>query len=368
MNLLGRCASLAVILVMLFLMVSCGGGDVPVSSVPPVSSALSEPESIAQEPQLLPLPLATDFDALTGLARSEGMLEGQRPVAVMVSNDVRSLPQRGLSAASVLVEMETEGGITRLMAMYSDYRTLPQVGPVRSTRDQFVQMAYPTNAIMSHIGTSVYARNLLQVLDYESVDGIYLGENSFWFDDVRGGPGAKLNEYCWFTDAGLLWTGMEYLDIAPTADVRAMFNFSDEPYSGGEDAAVIYATFSDVSSTYFTYDAAQGVYVKMRDNAHHTDEDGTWLVYDNLFLLSANITLKPDGLCTEFDFSGGDGYYFSGGKVYPIMWQKGGPAEALRMFDASGEELRVAPGKSYMGIISNESPTAVRWEETLPTA
>ena len=44
-----------------------------------------------------------------------------RAVAVMVNNITAARPQRGLSQADILVESKVEGGITRFMAIYSDY-------------------------------------------------------------------------------------------------------------------------------------------------------------------------------------------------------------------------------------------------------
>lgn len=326
-----------------------------VQSVPPVSEAPPpepEPEPEPPNPLDTPLPLAGEVTALTGLARPEGMLEGQRPVAVMVATDARSLPQRGLAAADVLVEMLTEGGITRLMALYDDYRTMPQVGPVRSTRDQFLQFGLPVNAIFSHIGTSTYARNLLDVLAYKTVDGLSLGRTAFWFDEVRYDPlSGKLKEHCWFTDAGLLWAGMEVLDVYTTGEVRTLFHFSDVPTPPEGQANSILAAFSAAAASGFVYDAATGLYTKTIFENVHADEDGTPLQYTNVLLLECGISLKPDGLVTEFDMSGGSGWYFTAGGVKPLTWVKGNPQDALRLFDAVGEEIAVARGKSYVGML-----------------
>lgn len=329
-------------------------------ALPPSSQAQSAGGALA------PLPLAVGFNALTGLAPPEGMLDGQRPVAVMVANNTRSLPQRGLAAADVMVELVTEGGITRLMALYADYRAVPQVGPVRSTRDAFVQLGYPGSAILVHIGSSVYAGNLISVLGYKDIDGIELGSTAFWFDAARGGPAGMRNEYCWFTDAELIWKGMEYIDVVPTAEVRSLFVFSDTPGAPSGRAGAVHAVYSPAAATSFAYSEAQGLYTKLINGAPHTDEDGTALCYQNVFLLRCGISLKPDGQCTEFDLSGGDGYYFTGGGVTPLTWTKGGPESALRLFDAAGNELAVARGKSYIGFLPADAPGAISWDAPVP--
>ncbi len=334
----------------------------PASSAPPQSQSAPQPPAM---PVLQPLPLATNINALTGLPRPEGMPEGQRPVALSIPNNIQALPQAGVAQADVVVEMLTEGGITRLLAMYADYRALPLVGPVRSTRDQFVQFAMPTNSILAHIGTSVYARNLLQVAGYASVDGLYLGTTSFWFDDERTKPrpGGKLAEYCWFTSAELFQAGLDANQINPVGEVRTLFNFTTDAIPMDAQAASISVAYSDADQAQagFAYNTEDGLYHKSIAGAPHTDMDGAPLAYHNVFLLWCDITLKPDGQCTEFDFSGGEGCYFTQGGVKALVWRKGGPEDALRLFTPQGEELPVMPGKSYVGFVPNNREDAVAY-------
>ena len=61
----------------------------------------------------------------------------------MVNNIVAARPQRGLSKADILFEIKVEGGITRFMPVFTDYKTVGEVGPVRSGRDQFFRLILP---------------------------------------------------------------------------------------------------------------------------------------------------------------------------------------------------------------------------------
>lgn len=366
MILIKKCTAFLLALVLSAVLVACGEQSSSVSAnagLPvdgqdqsPVQSQI-EPEEPREELQeLQPLPLASGINALTGLPAGETLADGQRPVAVMVSNNPPSYPQRGLAAADVLVEMVTEGGITRLMAMYADYSTMPQVGPVRSTRDQFVQFALPTGAVQVHIGTSVYARNLLAVTGVQTVDGIYLGKTSFWFDEQRTLPKGegKANEYCWFTDAQLVWNGLEHEDIAPTGEVSQLFRFAQNPATASTEAGVVNAIYSSEMWSGFIYDPETGLYGKTSLGSWHTDEDGAQISFTNLFILNCNITMKADGMLSEFDFYKGTGLYVTAGGVQEITWQKGGPVDALRLLDSNGRELEVQPGKSYIGFVPDD--------------
>ena len=97
-----------------------------------------------------------DADILTGAERSTN----SRPVAVMVNNIANSQrqnarPQRGIGSADLLIEAKVEGGITRLCAVFSDADSIPEVGPIRSGRDQFLQLLMPWDILYYHDGESI---------------------------------------------------------------------------------------------------------------------------------------------------------------------------------------------------------------------
>lgn len=366
-------------LLSVFCLAACKSEDPSTSE--PVAPSSSGSEPVASESHSRTMPQQDlNINLLTGLARPEGMEDGARPVVVSVVNNQRALPQRGVAAADVVYEMETEGGITRLMAMYADYRTLPQVGPVRSTRDQFVQLALPSDAIMAHIGASVYARNLLSVLDYKVVDGIYLGSTSFYFDENRAQPKpeGKLNEYCFYTDAELLWNGMTAIDVWTNGEVPPLFWFADNAAPAGQDAYKLNVNFSESMGASFTYNEETSLYskniiYKQPEFAElaHADEDGTQLAFKNVFILTCPITFKPDGYVTEFDLTHGEGWYFTAGGAQKITWEKGEPTDPLLLFDANGNMLAVQRGKSYIGIVNEAIEDGItmmsKTEATAPT-
>lgn len=75
-----------------------------------------------------------------------------RALAVLIDN-VNGYPQSGLAEATMIVEMPVEGGLTRLMAFYDRVDPL-RVGPVRSARDYFVEIAQRTRSVLVHDGGS----------------------------------------------------------------------------------------------------------------------------------------------------------------------------------------------------------------------
>lgn len=339
-----------------FALFGCGKKNKASKQPPaPLPESMAAPNSVPPEQQreLEPLPVAKGINALTGLPKTETMFDGQRPVAIMIANNSRALPQRGVASADVIYEMLTEGGITRLMAMYADSTSIHTTGPVRSTRDQFVQFAYPSKAVLAHIGASVYGSNLIKHLGYQTLDGIHLGTIAFGFDAARclPRPGGKLNEYCWFTDSGPIAEGMKVKEIPASAEVRTLFKFAKSPEEMRPDALRITASYSDVSASEFNFLPEEGLYSKTIFGQIHADEDGTPLRFTNVILLRCNIGQKEDGVLPDFDLAGGDGYYFHGGGAQALRWEKGDPTKPLRLFDLDGDELEIQPGKSYIGLV-----------------
>lgn len=298
-----------------------------------------------------------EFNYITGEPFADNETKSNRPVAVMIDNHKLALPQSGLESADIIYEMVTEGGITRLMAVYSNLSDIAIAGPVRSARDQFVQFVLPLNAIYVHIGTSIYANDMLNFYHYQDIDGLYLGVTSFDFDKAQSAY--RPYEHCWYTKSNLIQDGITASSINTTGNLYPAFNFVDHKkgkveLKDGEDATEISFRFSDYADTAMHYNANDGKYYKDCFGAPQLDkETGNQVSFDNFFLLNTTVSLYPDGLCTNFDLSQGDGYYFYGGKYIPITWTKGLPENPIVIKDEDGNVIEVNTGKSYVAIIDS---------------
>ena len=339
------CSALLALSTAVMCLCACtAGGQVSASGAPPSgSSSAPAPSSVsqsAQEPQPQPEPetpaIVTDPSAnpLTGLAKADDWPEGMRPLAVMLDNVQAALPQRGLQSADLVYEMVTEGGITRLMAVYSDYTSMPEVGPVRSARDQHVQLMFPLGAMYLHVGGSTYAKALLSQYHYEakSLDG-YFQAGALELDAQRNLTAAI--EHCWFTSGELFsQAAAQYrLDTEMDGPQQAVFQFVpyvQEPrvLAGGE-ASQLYIRFSSYANSAFRYDAEKAQYVKSQFGAPHLDENtGEAVTFDNLLVLFTDTEKYPGGILTKVNFAwGGVGWYFNGGRCEPVRWLKGAPEQ-----------------------------------------
>ena len=314
-------------------------------------------------------------DPLTGLENVGQYVDGQRFVAVMVNNisnnaanDAR--PQWGLSEAEVLVESKVEGGITRFMALYPNVENLPeQIGPVRSARHQFFQLILPWQALYVHIGESTVQSEYRTNYEYGNLD-INLDKYGFPRDDARRATGVNI-EHTAYTNSEYLTEIIGKNDIDSAREYGStLFNFRNynlEPRTlEGDSAVSIDVVHSSTYRTYFEYDASSGKYLMSQYSARTGQispsvdaNNNEQLAFDNVILVLADIETHPNYVGNSYDIqdvdysSGGVGYYFYGGRVEKIRWQKPTPQSVMTFTDGAGHEIPVEinPGKTYLGIV-----------------
>ena len=328
-----------------------------------------EEDTVSEENEVVVTPM--DYNYLTGMPFKEGQDKSARPVGIMINNAKIALPQYGLEAADIIYEAVTEGGITRLMALYSDINDIDRAGPVRSARTQFVQMMLPLNAIYVHIGSSTTAEAMLNAYSYQDIDGIYLGSLSFRYDSELAKT--KASEHCWFTDRELIKAGIKKNDIRTKNSFYPAFDFVEyesEPRAlNGAVANTLSYEYSDYADVSFSYNRETGRYEKTAFGTPHMDAGtGNQLDFDNVFLLLAEVGVEvQNGILPDFDYSKGTGYYLNRGVCEEITWKKGEPENPLLLYNDAGEILKVNTGKSYIGILGEDMKDTIVFSEEVHT-
>ena len=276
-------------------------GDKPASS----GSTTDAPAASSSEPE--PQEPPYDPAVLTGLPKSDDYPEGQRVTAVMVNNISntsyqQARPQNGLSEADVLIEIKVEGGITRFCALFTDYRDLPEICPVRSARDQFFQLILPLQPLYVHIGESVVQTQYVKDYSYQDMD-VNLDKVGFSRDESKGNVASEHKAY---VDGEAIQKAIDKLGSDTRRDYTSpIFDFVNynEPARvlTGDNALGITIEHSQSYRTYFDWDAAAGKYLMSqysyaaRDILPSTDaNNGTQLSFDNVIVLFTDFDVYPD--------------------------------------------------------------------------
>lgn len=343
------------------------------SSAPAASS--QAPAASSSAPALPPY----DADPLTGEAkRGRG-----RIVGVMVNNICNSArqnarPQRGLSAAPVLIESKVEGNISRLCALYSGADGIPEVGPLRSGRDQFLQLIMPWQALYYHDGESVFCTQYVSQWDYA---GLNIGGKGYFntpthpqvaHRDPRGGVVAY--EHTEFTSGSEIRQAAQNAGIDLTYDYDAtFFPFADyrtgetvllDGCPGGRDVTVRHSAnyqsafhYSDPDQVYRMemYSARTG-----RFEAAVDELNSQQLAFENLLVCFAPIAAYPgdSGDVQQVQYiAGGEAFYFTRGRVRPCQWSKLAPDLPLEVTD-NGQPVTFNRGRTYLAIVDEDERDA----------
>ena len=102
-----------------------------------------------------------------------------RPIAVMIDNNINAMPQAGLLEADLVYEIIVEGGETRMMAVLKG-KDVEKIGPVRSSRHYFLDYALENDAIYVHFGWSPQAESDISTMGVNNINGLYYDGSYFW--------------------------------------------------------------------------------------------------------------------------------------------------------------------------------------------
>lgn len=292
------------------------------------------------------------------------------PVAVVVNNLDACLPQYGINDADFYYEVETEGGITRCLAVYSDISQVEAVGPVRSARTFFNSLAMSYNAPIVHCGGSDRGRNAGyedsddKISNWEHLDQTYNGKY-FYRDEDRYYYQGYNWEHTLFAkgeDLAQAMVDKGYIDDN-TEGVDYGLTFEDLVVLGGETADTVTVTFRGDKTTTMTYDAATGLYTMHQygettiDGA--TEEETT---FKNLIVLATDQWNRRDSNYSRsyYDItkSSGVGVLAIDGQIVPIQWARDGLRTSFTYTLEDGTPITLASGRTYVAIVGDTDTPA----------
>ncbi len=335
-----------------------GDTDGPVSD----TDSTFDPETSAPETE--DVLVATGFtDPLTGLPTTEA-LSKQRPVAVMINNAYKALPQPGISEFDMMYECLAEGGVTRLLFLTTDYADLPAVGSVRSSRDYFVDFVQNHDAIYVHAGGSQFAYVALKAWEIDNLDGVnsYFPPNvpTFYIDEERAKT--MSSEHTMMTSGEGIVAGISYRKYDTVRDEDSVSSFSfvefgeNRPLTDGEAAGHIVIPYTATQFPQYIYNTETGRYdrFQFKGEKHIDGNNDTQLSFDNvLILVCAHKNLNDAEGHIEVTTTGeGNGYYAYGGKYVRVLWSKPEHDSPLVITDLYGNELPLNCGKTAVNIVS----------------
>lgn len=245
---------------------------------------------------------------------------GSRAVMAVINNHPAARPQTGLVEADIVFELIAEYNITRFLALYQSQFPV-NIGPVRSARDYFVELADAYDAFFVAHGYSPEAKQLLDSGVVDHINGMQYDGTLFKRSLDRVAPH---NSYITYENVEL---AMEMTSASPNYSTKAPYAFSapgSNDKLGGQAASIEVSYGGDplFASTY-TYDAESQLYGRTSGGIATADKETSQPIEiaNVLVIETAHETIDAKGR-QEIDLtSGGQALLFREGSVQDITWR-----------------------------------------------
>lgn len=319
---------------------------------------LSQPEPKFSTPTTTtkpkPVPPPVFYSPLTGEKVTDEAATKQPVTAIMIENSPDARPQSGLKQAGVVYEAIAEGGITRFLTLHQQDK--PQlIGPVRSLRMYYVDWLAPYNASVAHVGGSAAALAEIRNGSYRDIDQFF-NSGSYWRATDRYAPH---NVYTSFERLDALNQTKGYTGSSFTGFTRTDGKPSDAP-----NATQVAINFSSaLFNTSYSYDKDTNTYKRFLAGAPHLDREDGQITPNVVIALKADMSLvMEDGYRESITTTGsGEAIIFQNGTATTATWHKADRKTNLTFTDASGKEIALNRGQTWIAAVPNGSGS-VSWQ------
>ncbi|MGE7838767.1 DUF3048 domain-containing protein [Viridibacillus arvi] len=287
----------------------------------------------------------TYFTPFTGLEVEQK--PKMRPVMVTINNHPQARPQSGLTSADLVYEMVAEGNITRLLAVFQS--ELPEnMGPVRSARDYFVDLAKGLDAFYIAHGYSPEAQRMLSAGVVDNINGMQYDGSLFQRSTDRVAPH---NSYISEENVKL---GFKKVGASLKMQKKVPFSF----YESAEDVKIEkyiskidirYGVDEQFHNTY-TFNEDSKLYERQSGGVVTKDllNDESVQVANVLFFEVNQSTVDQKGRQSLDLTSGGNGYVFQAGQKLDVKWRN---VDGVLVPYANDQPVKLVPGKSWIHLV-----------------
>lgn len=314
------------------------------------TEAPTEPDFLYQHP-------------LTGEGLAEPW-EGQ-VAAIVINNISDALPHHGVSQADMIFEIETEGGITRMLDIYTHFEDVGSIGPVRSARSFFNNVAVSFDAPLIHCGGSKYALNGNYddsgnvIPNWEHVDGRFYDGSFFFRDKDRYENQGYAWEHTLFTNGANVIKMLEYTKLYKPGSQEYGLTFAEDPQVEGQKAQQVKVSFRGGKTSEFAYNEETGLYEMSQYGSRYIDAgNGQQMAFRNVIVVYSDQWFVYDGTYNRsfYDLLGsGEGLAAVDGKIQRITWHREKLEDPFTYTLEDGSALTLGVGTTYVAVTSPKS-------------
>jgi len=325
-----------------FILTACGNEKQPNDQSEPELEGNVE-EEVTEVVEEVVLPYVTPF---TGERVASEITT--RPIIVTINNHPQARPQSGLGSADVIYEMLAEGDVTRFLALYQS--ELPEnIGPVRSARDYFIEIASGLDAFYIAHGYSPEAQMMLMNGVVDHINGMQYDGILFKRSSDRKAPhnsyitGENVKMGADKVGASLLYqkkVSYTYYDEEENVNIGLQVNTIEVDYSSN----------NQFNSTY-TYNPVNKTFTRQSGNIETIDAlTNEPIALSNILVFEMDHTIIDNEGRREINITkGGKAYVFQQGMMREVQWEN--RDGVLKAIEANGSEVKLVPGQTWVHFV-----------------
>lgn len=261
----------------------------------------------------------------------------------MIDNHGAARPQHGLAQADVVYEIVCETGITRLLAAFYS-RDPERVGPIRSTRTYYLQVAKAYDLPLVHVGGNMDALAMRTPLRTKSVCAITNAGSTFFTDSKRKRPHSTyINSKSLAELASKRGYPALGLPDLPTGDC----NFTD-----ADEQAALTISYSRGYRVGWVYQPDEQHYIRQINGQAQQTALNEAIIAHNVIIVEApvrTVEVPVDGIQSEIKLIGtGKALFLRDGQVAQGSWHKARPESHFTYKLPDGSEFIYAPGTVWI--------------------
>lgn len=342
--------ALLLVLVMLLSFCACGNGgqNTANSSTENTENANTVPEP-EPEPEPEP-PKPQYYNPLSG-EETEEDITSLRPIGVMLNNISYAMPMHGNSAAEIIVEMNAEGNITRMIGLFQQITPeTGKIGSIRSARPYYLDWALAFDSLYISVGGSSTAIAQIKSRHVDHING--MGYTNIFYRDQERKAAGYAYEHTMFMTGERFVNGFAETDFRKVHDegFDNALRFTDVAQtSSGTAATAVTVNMNSKKTTLFDYDSASKKYLISEHGDKFLDGNTNEQVsVKNVLVLYTKYRREYSGSTTLLaDMTGGKGVYMCEGKMIDIEWALA-EGKGLTLKKADGSALELMPGHTFI--------------------
>lgn len=303
------------------------------------ASSCASPLNVAVGPAAWPL---------RGTPASDASAIHRRPLVVKVANDPGARPQTGIADADLIIELPVEGGLTRLSVVFQS-KDPSRVGPVRSARQSDLNYLPTLHAILAHVGAS---ESVTKMVRDAASSGGFVDIDEFQHADAFERSTDRVAPYNAYTSASKLRQAAGSA-AEQSVDVGAL-EYGDAQAASTDGATL---TIPYAERVRYEFDPARGAYHRTAGGTKTLDTAAGEMLPENVVVIKTDVKDIPGTAdaagAPSVDYRGtgsGPVVIVRDGKRFDGTWSRQG-TEMYRFADASGKEIGLKPGLTWMHIV-----------------